>query len=362
MDKAHPERGHQRGLNGEVVKQFGGKLLGIYTGSVLTKLIDIGYEVGLFEASRAGPATSAELAERAGLKERYVREWLGAMATSGIYRYDPATERYEFPEEHAVLLTGQSAQNMAPHSRILEHFGTHLVKLKACFRSGGGVPYSAYRPVFTQCMDDVWRRIYDQTLISGFIGGVPGLAERLRAGMAVLDVGCGTGHAVNVMAREFSRSRFVGYDIAADAIGAARSEAQAMALDNASFEVLDVAALPAEPKFGLITAFDAIHDQKDPDAVLRGVRQALARDGAFLMVDFKFSSRVEDNVANPYAPMYYGISLMHCMTVSLALGGKGLGTVWGEQTATQMLRDAGFGSIQVLDTPRPQNYMFLCRP
>ncbi|MGH8739343.1 MAG: class I SAM-dependent methyltransferase [Burkholderiales bacterium] len=349
-------------MNAEAVKQFGAKLLGLYTGSVLTKLIDIGYEVGLFEASRAGPATSEALAERTGLKERYVREWLGAMATSGIYRYDPATGRYALPEEHAALLTGGSAQNLAPHARLLEHFGTHLPKLKACFRAGGGVPYSAYRPVFTQCMDDVWRRIYDQTLVSGFIGGVPGLAERLRGGIGVLDVGCGTGHAMNVLAREFPQSRFRGYDIAQDGIAAARDEAKAMGLGNAGFDVVDVAELPAQPKFDLITAFDAIHDQKDPDAVLRGVRAALAPGGSFLMVDFKFSSRVEDNVGNPYAPMYYGVSLMHCMTVSLAAGGKGLGTVWGEQTATQMLREAGFGDIRVLDTPRPQNYMFLCRP
>src|SRR5262245_39135122 len=263
-------------MNPELTKQFGAKLVGLYTGSVLTKLIDIGYEVGLFEASRAGPATSEELAERAGLKERYVREWLGAMATGGIYRYDPKSERYELPEEHAAVLTGHTAQNAAPHSRILEHFGTHLPKIKACFRSGGGVPYSAYRPVFTQCMDDVWRRIFDQTLLSSFIGGVAGLTERLRSGIGVLDVGCGTGHAMNLLAREFPRSRFLGYDIGEDAIEAARREAAEMKLGNSRFEMQDVAGLPAAPKFDLITAFDAIHDQKDPDAVLRGVRRALA--------------------------------------------------------------------------------------
>ena len=102
-------------------------------------------------------------------------------------------------------------------------------------------------------------------------------------------------------------------------------------------------------------------DQRDPDAVLRGVRRSLAAGGMFLMVDFKFSSRLEDNVGNPFAALYYGTSLMHCMPVSLAVGGKGLGTVWGEQTAREMLRAAGFGSIEVLDTPRPQNYMFVCR-
>jgi len=342
-------------------KQFGGRLLALYTGSMLTKMIDIGYDTGLFEASRAGPATSAELAERTGLKERYVREWLGAVTTGGIYEYDAATRRYRLPQEHAALLTGKAAQNLAPHAKIVEHFGTHLGKVKACFREGGGVPYSAYRPVFTQCMDDVWRRIYDEMLIPGFIGAVPQLRKALEKGSAVLDVGCGTGHAMNIMASAFPQSRFVGYDIGEDAIAAAGKEAREMGLANARFEVRDVAELPASPKFDLITAFDAIHDQKDPDAVLRGVRRALADGGTFLMIDFKFSSRVEDNVANPFAPLYYGTSLLHCMTVSLAVGGKGLGTVWGEQLARDMLRDAGFGSIEVLDTPRPQNYMFVCR-
>jgi len=340
---------------------FAKKVLELYTGAMLTKMIDIGYDTGLFEASRAGPATSEELAKRAGLKERYVREWLGAMVSGGIYRYDPATRRYELPEEHAALLTGHTAQNLSPHAKMLEHFGTHLTRIKACFREGGGIPYSAYRPVFTQCMDDVWRRIYDQMLVPGFIGGVPGLTQSLERGIAVLDVGCGTGHAVNVLAQRFPQSRFAGYDIGEDAIDAARKEAGEMRLVNARFEVQDVAALPRQPKFDLITAFDAIHDQKDPDAVLHGIRGALAESGTFLMVDFKFSSRVEENVGNPFAPIYYATSLMHCMPVSLAVGGKGLGTVWGEQTAREMLREAGFGSIQVLDTPRPQNYMFVCR-
>jgi ubiquinone/menaquinone biosynthesis C-methylase UbiE len=340
---------------------FGAKLLGFFTGSMMTKLIEIGYDTGLFEASRAGAATSEQLAKRAGLKERYVREWLGGMVTGGIYRYDAKSRRYELPEDHAAFLTGQSAQNSSPHAKIIEHFGSHLARLKACFREGGGIPYSAYRPVFTQCMDDAWRRIYDQMLIPGFIGAVPGLTEELERGIGVLDVGCGTGHAVNVLAKRFPKSRFAGYDIGEDAIDAARKEAGTMGLTNTRFEVLDVAALSSASKFDLITAFDAIHDQKDPDAVLHGVRGALSDGGTFLMVDFKFSSRVEDNIGNPFAPLYYATSLMHCMPVSLAVGGKGLGTVWGEQTAREMLREAGFGSIQVLDTPRPQNYMFVCR-
>jgi ubiquinone/menaquinone biosynthesis C-methylase UbiE len=210
-------------------------------------------------------------------------------------------------------------------------------------------------------MDDVWRRIYDQQLVSGFIGVVDGLTGHLRQGIRVLDVGCGTGHAMNILAQEFPSSRFYGYDIAEDAIESARAEAKKMGLTNTSFEVVDVTNLPSDPKFDVITAFDAIHDQKAPESVLRAVNQALAPDGTFLMIEFKFSSRVEDNVKNPFAPMYYGISLMHCMPVSLAVGGKGLGTVWGEQTARQLLADAGFKAVTVLDTPRPQNCIFVCK-
>jgi ubiquinone/menaquinone biosynthesis C-methylase UbiE len=347
--------------NPDLVKQFGAKLLGIYTGGVLTKLIDIGYQVGLFEASKKGPATSQELADRAGLKERYVREWLGAMVTSGIYAYDAEDQTYALPEEHAVLLTGNAHTNIAPTSRMINHFGTHLQRLTACFRDGGGISYAAYRPVFTQCMDDSWRRIYDSLLVSGFISAVAGLTEELRSGIRALDIGCGTGHAMNILAREFPRSSFVGYDIAEDAIALAREEASRLGLTNVAFEVADVASFASDPKFDLITAFDAIHDQRAPDAVLRSACSALAARGTFVMIEFKFSSRVEENIKNPFAPMYYGFSLMHCMPVSLALDGLGLGTVWGEQLARRYLAEAGFGTVTVLDSPRPQNSIFVAR-
>lgn len=345
----------------ELVKQFGARLLGIYTGGVLTKLIDLGYQVGLFEAAKSGAATSHALAERAGLKERYVREWLGAMVTSGIFLYDPKSREYQLPEEHAALLTGNTHTNAAPTSRLINHFGSHLQRLVGCFRDGGGIAYAAYRPVFTQCMDDSWRRIYDNLLVTGFIGAVPGLTESLKSGINVLDIGCGTGHAMNILAREFPKSQFAGYDFAEDAIAQAREEAREMGLSNVSFEVVDVSALPADPKFDLITAFDAIHDQRAPAEVLRSACRALVPGGTFVMIEFKFSSHVEENVGNPFAPMFYGFSLMHCMPVSLALDGEGLGTVWGEQTARKYLANAGFGQVSVLDSPRPQNCIFVAR-
>jgi len=342
-------------------QDFARKLLGIYTGGVLTKLIDIGQQTGLFETAAQGPGTSQELAERAGLNERYVREWLGAMVTGGIFTYDARKRVYALPPEHAQSLTGAAARNISPMSGVIDHFGKHLPKLVKCFREGGGVPYSDYRPEFTCHMDATWRRIYDEQLIGGFLGRVEGLQQRLAAGIRVLDIGCGSGHALNVMAREYPKSSFVGYDIAEDAIADAIAESGRMGLANTRFEVLDVAKLPAAPRFDLITAFDAIHDQLDPATVLRRIGDALAEGGDFLMIDFKFASSVEGNIGNAFAPLYYGISLMHCMTVSLAYGGAGLGAVWGIEKAKAMLAEAGFRHVEVLDSPRPQNCIYVCR-
>lgn len=345
----------------EQTQQFARQLLNIYTGSVLAQLVNIGYQTGLFEAAATGPGTSQALSERAGLNERYVREWLGAMTTSCIFTYDPATKTYALPAEHAVLVTGQTARNLAPFSGMVNLLGKNLEHVAHCFRHGGGVPYAAFRPAFATCMDDAWRRIYDEQLISGFLGAVEGLAAQLQAGIRVADVGCGTGHAINLMAAAYPNSTFVGYDLAEDAIATATAEARAMEVANARFAVCDVTVLPVAPQFDLITAFDSIHDQVDPATVLGRTHDALTPNGTFLMIDFKFSSNVEENIGNPFAPFYYGISTMHCLTVSLAEGGTGLGTVWGLQTARRMLTEAGFTTIEIVDAPRPQNCIYICR-
>jgi 2-polyprenyl-3-methyl-5-hydroxy-6-metoxy-1,4-benzoquinol methylase len=220
-------------------KQFAAKLLGLYTGCALTKLIDIGHQTGLFDAWAKRPGTSHELAARAGLHERYVREWLGAMTTTGIFTYDPVSRTYSLPPEHAALLCGDTARNLAPMSQMLNVFGRNLPQLVQCFREGGGIPYTEFRG-FAQSMGDVWRRIYDEHLIRGFLPAAPGLPERLQEGISVADIGCGAGHAVNVMAREYPHSRFVGFDLSVEAIERAAAEALDMGLPNARFEVLDV--------------------------------------------------------------------------------------------------------------------------
>ncbi len=348
-------------LDKQRVQDFARKLFGFYTSGILTLMVWIGHTTGLFQAAAKGPGTSQEIADRAGLSERYVREWLGAMTTGGVMEYEAASRTYTLPPEHAMCLTGTSSRNLAPASQYLMMLAKRAPLVAECFRTGGGVPYSEYRPDFTEATDASWRLLYDGLLIKGFLPVAKGLTDRLRAGIRVADVGCGTGHAINVMAREFPRSTFVGYDLGPDAIARAGAEAREWGLPNARFEVLDVTRLPADPKLDFVTSFDAIHDQRDPAGVLRAVAAALAPDGIYLMVEPKASSNLEDNVGAPFAPYVYGVSVLHCMTVSLAESGAGLGTAWGEQTARRMLRDAGFTEVEVVDAPGPQNSIYICR-
>jgi SAM-dependent methyltransferase len=348
-------------LDRKRVQDFSRKLFGFYTSGLLTLMVEIGYRTGLFEAAAEGPGTSEEIARRAGLDERYVREWLSALTTGGVVDYDPATRRFTLPPEHATCLTGPSSRNLAPASQSLRMLAQRVPRVIECFRQGGGVSYREYEPDFTEAQDASWRRLYDGLLIKGFLPLAPGLPERLAEGIRVADVGCGTGHAINLMAREYPRSTFVGYDLGASAIERARAEAQAMDLRNARFETLDATELPPEPKFDLITSFDAIHDQRDPAAVLRRIAEALAPRGLYFMLEPKASSHLEDNVARPFTAYMYAMSVLHCMTVSLAEGGTGLGTAWGEQVALRLLADATFTSVDVVDAPGPQNAIYLCR-
>jgi SAM-dependent methyltransferase len=334
-----------------VAEAFAGTLFGLYTGGMLTFMVDIGYRTGLFDAAATGPATSQELADRAGLQERYVREWLGAMTTGRVFTYDPSTRTYTFPAEHAACLTGSGSANMAPISQFPAHLGSHVQQVARAFREGGGVPYEEFRPDFTDLMDAGSRNGFDEHLIASTLPLAPGLTERLRAGARAADIGCGTGHAIVLMAAAFPASTFVGYDLAQDAIDKARAEAAEAGVTNATFEVCDVAKLaPAEP-FDAVVSFDTIHDQVDPVAVLDSIYRALVPGGTYLMQEPHTSSNLEDNLANPMAPLIYAISTLHCMTVSLAHGGAGLGTAFGEQVARQMLADAGFGEVAVHPSP-----------
>jgi SAM-dependent methyltransferase len=322
---------------------FAETMVGHLNAAGVTFLTSVAYRTGLFETlARMPPSTSEEIARAAGLQERYVRECLSGLVVGKVVDYDPAFGTFSLPPEHAAFLTRAAGpDNLALFAQLLPLVGCVEDELVECFRNGGGVPYTSY-PRFAQVMAETSAPLYDRHLVDRIIPLVPGLPERLQDGIDVADIGAGAGHAVNVLARAFPRSRFVGYDFADDGLRLGAAEAQAWGLQNARFEARDVANLGEREAFDLVTAFDAIHDQARPRSVLNAIHEALRPGGVFLMMDEGASSRLEENIGAPLAPVLYTFSTFHCMTVSLAYGGEGLGTCWGHQKALELLAEAGF--------------------
>src|SRR5215207_2186461 len=315
-------------LNGKSVvidqskaEAFAGRMLDVLNSSLLGLMISIGYQTHLFDimSRLSSPSTSPEIAKAANLNERYVREWLGAMVTGKIVEYNPATSKYRLPPENAAFLTKDAGiDNMAVFMQYISLLGGVEQKVIECFRKGGGVPYSAF-PRFQQLQAEDTARVFDARLIDQIVPLVDGLGDRLRAGIDVLDVGCGQGHAINLMARTFPNSRFTGYDISKEGIETAREEAKQMGLTNVKFEVRDVASINEHEKYDLITAFDVIHDQAQPAKVSKGIYNALRNKqegggregGIFLMQDMAASSKLEENMENPL--------VRHCIVFQLCI-------------------------------------------
>jgi 2-polyprenyl-3-methyl-5-hydroxy-6-metoxy-1,4-benzoquinol methylase len=328
---------------------FAGRLLGALNDGALCLMVSIGHRTGLFDAmSTSPPATSEEIAVRAGLNERYVREWLGAMVTGKVVHVDPTTLRFSLPAEHAAYLTrAAAADNVAVFTQYVAVMGAVEDDIVECFRKGGGVPYSRFTRFHEVMAEDSGQSVLS-SLESHILPLVPGLTDRLANGIRVLDAGCGRGRILHRLASLYPRSRFVGLDLSADAIGYARGEASRAGLENVEFVAADLTDFhrTAEAEaFDFITTFDAVHDQAKPLNVLEGIHRALKEDGIYLMQDISGTSHVDKDIDHPIGTFLYAISCMHCMTVSLAQGGEGVGAMWGEETTRQYLQRAGFRSI-----------------
>jgi SAM-dependent methyltransferase len=343
--------------------QFAERIVGALDSASLTILLSLGHQTGLLDTMAGLPAaTSFQIADAAGLDERYVREWLGGMVAARVVDYDAATQTYSLPKAHAAVLTRAAGpDNLARVAQFIPLLAEVEQKILDCFRRGGGLPYSAY-PRFHTLMAEESGEVFDAALVDVILPMADGLPARLAAGADVADVGCGSGHAINVMAQAFPASRFTGIDFSDEGLGTGRAEAERMGLQNAQFVAADVATLDVADAYDVITVFDAIHDQAQPALVLANIHRALRPGGVFLMVDIKASSRLEENVGVPMAPYLYTVSTMHCMSVSLGLDGAGLGTCWGRELATSMLADAGFTDVDVreIDTD-PLNFYYVCR-
>ena len=335
-------------FDSERVDEFASHVLNIVANASTALTLSIGHRTGLFD-TMAGlpPSTSDEIARAADLNERYVREWLAAMLVSGIVEHELGAGTWVLPPEHGAVLTRSAGKdNLAKLAQFIGLLAGVEHQVVACFREGGGIPYSAYTE-FHALMAEDSKEMAEGILITEVVPLVDGLADRLSDGITVADIGCGSGHHLNVLASMYPASTFFGYDFAEEAIAEGRAAAKRRGLTNVEFHLRDVTDLTGTGPFDLVTAFDAIHDQAHPAAVLNGIADALAPKGVFLMADIKASSHPHENLDLPAAAFLYGTSLMHCMTVSLALDGAGLGAAWGEQTAIRMVREAGFSDVRV---------------
>ena len=335
---------------------FAGRVLTALNDGALCLMLSIGHRTGLLDAMRSigAPATPAELAAWAGLNERYVREWLGAMTTARVVDVDAVggdadSNRFSLPPEHAAFLTRPAAaDNMAVFAQYIAVLGSVEDDIVECFRKGGGVPYERFGRFHEVMAEDSGQSVMS-SLESHILPLVPGLAERLDAGIRMLDAGCGRGSVITRLAELYPRSRFVGMDLSTDATAFARGEAARKGLRNVEFVQIDLSTFDetAEPEaFDLIATFDAIHDQARPLSVLQGIRRALTPDGVYLMQDISGTSHVEKDVEHPIGTFLYAVSCMHGMTVSLAQGGEGVGAMWGEERTREYLERAGFRSIE----------------
>ena len=345
---------------------FADRFLNALNESALCLMVSVGHRTGLLDAMAGGPpATSRELAERAGLDERYVREWLGAVTTAGVVETD-GEGRFWLPSEHAAFLTRDATpENMAVFAQYVAVLGGVEDEIVDCFRSGGGVDYGQYDR-FHQVMAEDSAQTVLSSLEEHILPLVPDLPERLESGIRVLDAGCGRGRALRWMAQRYPRSEFVGVDLSEEAIGVARRRADEEGLPNVDFRVRDLSDFgdTAEPDaFDLVTTFDAVHDQARPLSLLRGIARTLRDGGAYLMQDIRAESQVAGNLDHPIGPFLYTISCMHCMSVSLAQGGDGLGAMWGREKALQYLEEAGFGRVEIHHLDHDfQNSYYVARP
>lgn len=330
--------------------EFSSILLDTLNKSSLALMISIGHRAEIFDKIAGMKAsTSEEIAKATDLNERYIREWLGAMVTGNVIEYFPENKTYKLPAEHAAFLTRKAgADNMAVFAQYVAVLGEVEDDILRCFREGGGVPYSKFHRFHEVMAEDSGQSVVS-SLESHIIPLVPGLKDRLESGISVLDLGCGSGRIINLLASIFPDSKFTGIDLSEEAIANATKESKSQGLTNTKFIVQDLSDFdekaPSE-EYDLVTTFDAVHDQSKPLNLLKGIRKALKKDGTYLMQDISGTGHLEKDKEHPIGTFLYTISTMHCMTVSLAQNGEGLGAMWGEEKTIEYLKNAGFKNIE----------------
>jgi len=354
----------------DALKMFSFQLFTKLEGAVTAGMIHLGDQLGLYSRMKeAGvPLTTAELADSAGLAERWVREWAYNQAAAKMVALvtDDGVERFTLtPEAAAVLATPEHpAYGMGMFHRLPQTMRA-LEEMPESFRSGVGHDYDSHGPqgaVGIERSFEPWNRA---NLLPSVLPALDGVVERLQAGAKVADIGCGAGGAVLLMAGEFPASQFVGYDISKYALGRAEQKLEEAGVTNASFHDPRAEPIPSNHTVDLITTFDCIHDMTHPQEMMHAIRRAISDGGTWLLVDIKAQDSFELNAKkNPMAALMYGISVLSCMSSALSEpDGAGLGTLGLSETkAREMAAAAGFTRFRKLDIDHSVNAFYEVRP
>jgi SAM-dependent methyltransferase len=342
------------------IETFAHKALGDVAGALTASLVVIGDKLGLYKALADRPATSAELADRTGTTERYVREWLNAQAAAGYVTYEGG--RYTLPAAHAACL----ADDDSP-ACVLGAFQGMTAAMRASgkvaegFKSGHGVGWHEHDPELFVGIERFFRPGYHSHLVADWIPALDGVQTKLERGCRVADVGCGLGASTIILAQAFPRSTFVGFDYHQESIDRARERARAAGVaDRVRFEVASAKSFPGSG-YDLVAFFDCLHDMGDPAGAARHVRQALASDGTWLVVEPFAGDHVEDNLT-PVGRLFYSVSTLVCTPASLAQEvGLALGAQAGEARLRSVLEEGGFTRIRRA-TATPFNLVLEARP
>lgn len=351
-------------MDKERVKAFAERVFGDMAGAMTSGLGFVGVKTGLFRAMAGkGPLTLKQVVAVTKLQSRYVEEWLKGMVCAGYLEYEPTAETYDLPEEHAFLLASEGTDHfmgglfcMAP---VLLRVAPRVA---VAFEKGSGVPFEDYGSDCVEALDLINRGQYEQRFAGHWLQSLPEVVERLQRGGRVLDVGCGVGRVALTLARAFPQATIVGLDSDRESIRRAHAAAEAEGLGaRVRFLAQTIGKLSSEEKFDLVTACDCVHDFAAPTETLREIHALLRPDGVLLAIEPKAADRLEHN-RNSIATMYYGFSVFHCMTQSLAQGGVGLGTCMGPARAEELVREAGFTRFDVLDIKSPVLAFYAVRP
>lgn len=339
------------------------RLLGDLSAAMTCFMCALGDRLNLFVALAAGPATSAELADRAHVDERYAREWLRALAAAAYLEHDPSTDRFTLPPALVPLLAmpGQPMYLAGGYQQLPGLLGP-LDAVTAAFRDGTGVSAATYPEDLWEGMERTSAGWFEGLLVQQWLAALPHVREKLERGATVADLGCGRGRALVALARAFPRSRYVGFDAFAPALEAARAQAERAGVGElVRFVEHDVAA-GLDGTYDLVTTFDVLHDVADPVGVLANVREALTPDGRYLLLELRAGETLEDN-AGPVGAMLYATSVLFCLPTSLADGAPGYGTLGLSESKVRELCDAaGFRSVRRLPIENPFNVLYEVEP